>query len=1850
MPSLELMLLGGFRARFGSGDELVPRSKKAALLLARLALRAGEVHTRETLIGLLWSDRAEAQARASLRQELTVLRKMMGASPPVLAIDGERLSLDPTAVEVDVCAFEAQAKSETTRDLERAAALYRGPLLEGFAVRDAACEEWISAERQRLRDLFLGVLDRLLARQLQEGALHRAITTAQTLLAHDPLREDTHRTLMLLHAQQGRRSLAIKQFQLFSELLRSELGVEPEPETVRIYEEILAGRTGKLRPPATQAAWSEGEPQLPAAVPPRPSSGSPATAVPSFAGSGAADAYQFYLMGRSFFLRNVWGKSSLEAARRLFEQAIEIDPHYARAYAGLVNCDCYRLLLGVPSASFETIAANSARALELEPDLAEAHAAKGLALYTAGQQVAANAIFEHAVRLGPELFEAHYFYARNCRTQGLHEKAAQLFERSAALNQNDFRSLGLLVDEYRTLGRLEHSMSAARRCMERINVEVAAQPDDSYALAFGSNILAELGERDLSEEWARRASRIDPDDAIVNYNLACTYAALGRRDAALERLRATFGAVPINRRAFLEWMQQDSAIDALRDHPDFLALVGQLEADIAISVSDRTDAVSIAHAVERPAIAVLPFTNLSGDPEEEYFADGLTEDIITDLSRVSALFVVARNTVFTFKGRAVEVRDAARALKVRYLLEGSVRKAAGRVRITAQLVDGRTGGHLWANRYDRSLDSIFALQDEISQSIVDALKVQLLPAELATITSRPTTNADAYQHYLMGRSYFLGGGRNRHALHLGQQMFGKAIEIDPRYARAHAGLANCDSYLLCLGDPAASLDSILASSERALALEPDLAEAHAARGLALYMAGRHGDADIALEKAVRLASGLFEAHYFAGRNHQACGRYEEAAARFERAAEIEPDDFLALGLAVATYRSLGREDEMRSAARRCLERVETEIVAHPDNAGALAFGASVQAEMGDKARAEAWAARAAELDPANAITNYNLACTHAALGRLDAALAHLQRVFTGPSASWRSHVEWMKHDSSVDPLRAHPDYNALLKRLEAEAKPDSVARAVEPQPAIAVLPFDSPSGDVEQRYFADGIVEEITAALSRVRSFLVIARSSTQIYRDRSVDTAGVGRELGVRYLLRGSVRSAGDRIRIAVQLIEARSGAAIWADRYEGQREDVFDLQDRITERTVGAIEPTIRTAEIGRARCKRPDNLEAYDYLMRALPHVWALTPEASAEALRLTTEAVRLDPDYARANALAAWCHGWQVGNGWSAAPEDARTEGMRLAATALRLDADDPGVLTMVGATEMLLAGDLDAAAAHIGKALALDPNSAWAWIRSGYLHVYRNEPDVALTHFERAAGLSPFDPLNFNRYIGIALAHFVAGRYHEAVEWAERGRLERPHLPWAHRVLAASYAQLGQEHQARAAAQAVLAQCPSLTLPQIMAAMPFQHRDVRDRFAQALRRSGIPDAAEPARASPTRDDRPSVAVLPFENPGGDPEEQDFSDGITEDIITELSRFHELIVVARHSSFQYRDPDIDVNRIARELQVEYVVEGSIRKVGGRIRITAQLIETASGRHLWAERYDRSLDDLFDLQDEVARMIASALAVRIEAEDLVKAKRKPPESMRAYDYWLRGKKCLDLWTPEANAEARRLFAKAIESDPEYARGYAGLAFTHEWAAYYSAWDADGGSSHENARLHAERAVALDDTDHLPHVILGWVHHQRGEFEQAQRQFARAAAINPNDADTIMHRAMVLALEGRSGEAIENAEFAIRLNPRHPDWYLAFLGGCFFRARRYADAAAIWDRAPDSIPEVRACLAAACVLTGRTQDARRHMEEFLRRSASHWAGRPSVRTFLATEFPFEAAPDLERFADALRAAGMPE
>jgi adenylate cyclase len=279
---------------------------------------------------------------------------------------------------------------------------------------------------------------------------------------------------------------------------------------------------------------------------------------------------------------------------------------------------------------------------------------------------------------------------------------------------------------------------------------------------------------------------------------------------------------------------------------------------------------------------------MSNDPEQEYFSDGITEDIITDLSKVSGLFVLGRNTVFTYKGKAVNLERIAKELGVAYVVEGSVRKAGNRVRINAQLIEGSTGGHLWADRYDRDLTDIFAVQDEITKTIVDQLKVKLLPEEKKAIEQAPTDNVEAYTYYLKGREFFHRGSKSN--LSLAKRMFAKAIELDPLYARAYAGAGDCDSFLYLHYSEDVSIDGILANCAKALDIDSGLAEARASRGLALSVSQRYQEAEKEFERAIASNPNLFEAHYFYARACFAQGKLEQAARYWERAAEIKPDD------------------------------------------------------------------------------------------------------------------------------------------------------------------------------------------------------------------------------------------------------------------------------------------------------------------------------------------------------------------------------------------------------------------------------------------------------------------------------------------------------------------------------------------------------------------------------------------------------------------------------------------------------------------------------------------------------------------------------------------------------------------------------------------------------------------------------------------------------------------------------------------------------------------------------------------------------------------------------------------------
>jgi TolB-like protein/Tfp pilus assembly protein PilF len=362
------------------------------------------------------------------------------------------------------------------------------------------------------------------------------------------------------------------------------------------------------------------------------------------------------------------------------------------------------------------------------------------------------------------------------------------------------------------------------------------------------------------------------------------------------------------------------------------------------------------------------------------------------------------------------------------------------------------------------------------------------------------------------------------------------------------------------------------------------------------------------------------------------------------------------------------------------------------------------------------------------------------------------------------------------------------------------------KPSIAVLPFENLSGDPEQEYFADGIVEEIITALSRFHGLFVIARNSSFTYKGRAVDVKQVGRELGVRYVLEGSVRKAGSRVRITGQLIDTSTGAHLWADRFDGGLEDIFDLQDQVTANVVGAIAPKLEKAEIERAKRKPTENLDAYDYLLRGMAIIHQWNRETNNEALRLFYRAIELDPDFASAYGMAARCYLIRKGSGWMIDRAQETAEAVRLARRAAELGWDDAVALCGAGLPLAWGGGELDDGAALIDRALQLNPNLAMAWLFSGWVKVWLGEPEVAIEHLARAMRLSPHDPNVFNMQAATALAHLFAGRYAEASSWAEAAAREKPNHLIATSVVAASGALAGRLSEAEKAPQGTLEIC------------------------------------------------------------------------------------------------------------------------------------------------------------------------------------------------------------------------------------------------------------------------------------------------------------------------------------------------------------------------------------------------------------------------------------------------------------
>jgi TolB-like protein len=416
-------------------------------------------------------------------------------------------------------------------------------------------------------------------------------------------------------------------------------------------------------------------------------------------------------------------------------------------------------------------------------------------------------------------------------------------------------------------------------------------------------------------------------------------------------------------------------------------------------------------------------------------------------------------------------------------------------------------------------------------------------------------------------------------------------------------------------------------------------------------------------------------------------------------------------------------------------------------------------------------------------------------------------------------------------------YRVRLNSLAPAAAP---VLALPDKPSIAVLPFQNMSGDPEQEYFADGMVEEIITALSRIRWLFVIARNSSFTYKGRAVDVKQVGRELGVRYVLEGSVRNAANRVRVTGQLIDAANGTHLWADRFDGAIDDVFDLQDRVTASVVGAIAPKLQQAEIERAKRKPTDSLDAYDHFLRGMACVHLGTRQDIDEALRLFYRAIELDRDFASAYGMAAWCFVWRKVNGWIGNRAQEIAEAARLARGAVDLGADDAVALSAGGYTLAFVVHDLDAGSAFIDRALVVNPNLASAWQNSGWVKTFLGEPEEAIQRQTHMLRLSPLDPLSFRAQGGIAFAHFLAGRYDEASSWAEMALRQRPTFLAAIRELAAAQALAGRIPEAQQTMARLRQLDPAMRVVNVKDWVPLRRPEDLARLQDGLRKAGLPE--------------------------------------------------------------------------------------------------------------------------------------------------------------------------------------------------------------------------------------------------------------------------------------------------------------------------------------------------------------------------------------------------------------------------
>jgi TolB-like protein/DNA-binding SARP family transcriptional activator/Tfp pilus assembly protein PilF len=1806
VSKIQLKLLGHFDCLLSSCERITLSMRKAEVLLAYLALAPGQRHPRDRLVNLLWSDRSDEQARNSLRQCLSAIKKSLGPSADtILLVDRSTVSLNAELIDVDLYEFERLATVSDIESLSAAAGLYQGEFLEGISIRDSACQEWLDSERGRFKRQFIEILSNLAETQLVTHDFGHAITSAERLVEQDPLGESGWRLLMRSYAGKGDRNHALIAYKRCSEVLQKELGVEPEAATIELQESIKAGDSASTRDDFASTATPRATPE-----PVSPSS-APVTrensilVLPLQNLSDDSDQQYFsdgltesIIMGLSLFpYLRVHSRNSSFAARDqklsiqeigntfdaqyVVEGSVRRSQDHIRVSAQLIDTHSGEQIwnnridnkLEETFALEDQITRSIVAAIKGKIDVTD----EKISIQKKARDIQSYDLLlqgtHHLFKFNPKsnlagielllqcleidddnpraLLHLYQGYIINW-ISGWSDPRAEIFEQAGIHIKKAF---ALASDQAMVQASYaEYNMFCHQWDLAEIHAERALRmnPNDPEILATISPIQASLGNIDRALELADACHMIDPFHPWVDWVAGVAYYSGKKYSEALQ----TFKNMPIPSDEIEGWIA--ASYHRLGDHKNAAMHLGRYlditkqnmarfpsgldewedywrsstsyrnEADLDSPFQALCEA-GLKAFVEQSAgaiptdkahnIAVLPFDNLSGDPEQEYFSDGITDSIILNLSLFPGLNVKSRNSSFAFKQQIKSLGEISTALDVDYIVEGSIRKSAERIRITVQLIEAANGNQVWGKRYDAEIEDLFDLEEELSRTIVATI-TGMIDSELQLFAiEKGAVDQQAYDLFLAGRYYYNQGTQASNATAI--ELLKKCIDQDPENASAHALLSNCHDMTVLdrwTEDVISSKRVAAEHIHKAVAIAPDLNFVRVAYAGYLTFQSRYEEAENELQRVLERNPNDPEAITMRAVNLSNQGKSEAALEQAELVLKLDPYHPWVRWIKSEALFLCGRYDD-------CLET----IASINDAPGFIRiYKVAANVEMG-------------RLQDVQKTMSEFLQFSR------DNMLSMPQSI-----ADWRDY--YRDNAPFADPAINDRVIDLLVEAgLEKELNLQTVPTEPGDHPSILVLPFDNLSGDPEQEYFSNGITESIILTLSSSWGITVKSRHTSFAYQNSTKSIRDIGDELDVPYIVEGSIRKHQDQVRITVQLVEASGGNQIWGKRYDQPLDELFEVEDDLVRNIAAALSGRIGR-EVRIIASKKPaSDMKSFDYLMRGWYYYEQHNPAALAKSVECLKKCIELDLGNVDAHAFIAGVLDVYLSENWCEDREQIRSEIEK-----------------------------------YIQKALLLDQKSAFTHSIMSDVAYYSGDPEKGLYHADRAIELDPTLP---DGYIGKALNLVATGDFGEAVELADfamqldqfhnysgwgSGEVYRcagdykkaiaafstmSHMPPSLRAkTAACLVGLGQLDKAKTKMAEYLRKADEF-MPLVPASQDAWRslwrenlncqadKDFEVLFDQLLQ-AGLCDGLDE-----TTHETPSIAVLPFENMSGDPEQEYFSDGITSDIISILSKFSHMSVVARHSTMPYKTHPAPISQIAKEQGVRYILEGSVRKSGDRIRVTAELIDSQSEQICWNERYDRDLEDMFTVQDEMAKNIALAMKVHLDDGNMALHRSTGTTNIKAWQLTLEAVDLQDTYIRENILEARALAKEATRLDPGYPYAWVSLGWTY-WQEVYSGWCESFEASLVEAEKANQQALNLVSEYSESWSLKGLIHLMKHEPAEAQAACRKAVELEPGNAEIQALMAFCLIFVGDYEGARQHNAIMFKLCPVLPNWYY-LIGG---------------------------------------------------------------------------------------------